>query len=203
MPLGGIWWSLLPGWVVPHSGWITKLSQGGSLETTRLLWVQFSVDWQIVSFCLREVASRTQGKRSPIIRDQSVGATQRQCCQLFTTLSSPLCSTGYRDSSSLLGWHVWVYVHLQILGAFHEFAVPGKPNLTYQTAEAPARWAWRSASLYLALPPDLESFSEGVPSSYLCLDGHPQSRMLASKADLNNSFFASPCFFLLPSCTQP
>lgn len=135
MPLGGIWWSLLPGWVVPHSGWITQLSQGGSLETMRLLWVQFSVDWQIVSFCLSEVASRTQGKRSPIIRDQSVATIQRQCCQLFTTLSSLLSSTGYRDSSSLLGWHVWVFVHQQILGAFHEDSLRSQENQTSLTKQ--------------------------------------------------------------------
>lgn len=155
-------WSLLPSWVVLHSGLTTKLTQGGSLAMTMGLLLG-SV------FCGSEVASRTQGKRSPIIRGSKCRSYPKTTLSVLLCLS--LSSAGSRGKPSWADmFQSWPLANSGGI-TWRQFLVPWKPNLTYPTAEAPARWAWCSASLYLALPPDSESSyggEEGVPCSYLC-----------------------------------
>ena len=83
-------------------------------------------------------------------------------------------------ANTILGWHVWVLLRLEVLGAPKTVFSPRSPSATLRNTDSHLQTMERQAGT-----DDLGVL--GAPS-YLCLNGHLKRRMWASRADLNSSF---------------
>lgn len=88
-------------------------------------------------------------------------------------------------ANTLLGWHVWVLLRLEVLGAPKTVFSPRSPSGTLRNTDSHLQMMEHQAGDWWLRHPQ-------GPRSYLCFNGHLKRRMWASRADLIAASSQSP-----------